>query len=700
MLSAGRALQLATLAWCEICTLAVILTGDIPLWLSAFVLAGIPLAGLATEKSRWLAPARTASSVMAVGYLLFFPFDWLMLSEQLIFAVAHLIFYLKLHTLLHLRSRSDRNRLYVLCLFEMLAAASMTVDLTFVLALVLFVMSGSLVLVLDQLWTAQTTRTRIDRRLRGSVWRTAITLGTSVLVLAGATFVVLPRTIYGGFRLGGLRGITTTGLADKIRLGDFGEIKLSRDVVMRVVAGRKGSPSPPRWRGAAYDLYLDGQWSRTLSRMVVLPESAPGQFLVDRPSQARRTLSEVFLEPLDTDILFLPPASLQLDVALRYVFVDRYLTLRTGGRARAGRRYQVTWRPDAPVSSSSVGGIERVDEELERRYLQVPPLTAEFHRLARRLLPGGGGRLEKAAVVESYLKEQYRYTLETPPRRRQDPLEDFLFEARGGHCEYFATAMAMLVRSQDIPSRLVTGFSRGELNELGDFEIVRKLNAHAWVEVFDPQRGWVAFDPTPPAPALAVPAGLDFLSQGIDSLRMLWDMYVVAYDRERQRSILGAADQRMQSLLGLAVRVAASFKRWAKLLAGAGALLLAVFLLSRTRLGLRGLFALRRFRRPFRRLSLGKHRPESRVRFYGELLDGLERMGFAKPPGQTPEEYARALEPQFPGLRRLTRLYYQIRFGDLEPGPEEEARAERLSIAIQVAALSSARLGSGSPPRV
>ncbi len=95
-----------------------------------------------------------------------------------------------------------------------------------------------------------------------------------------------------------------------------------------------------------------------------------------------------------------------------------------------------------------------------------------------------------------------------------------MFEARGGHCEFFATAMVMMVRERGIPARIVTGFQVGEINDLGNFEVVRKENAHAWVEVFDERLGWLTFDPTPPATSVAATSSFEFVTQSIDSLQL------------------------------------------------------------------------------------------------------------------------------------------------------------------------------------
>lgn len=679
-------LRLAIVMWCEASSLAVILTGDIPAWLSLLVLILIPCVGLAREDSRWLGPARSVTSILAIVYLLFFPLDWLFLSDRLIFAVVHLIFYLKVHTLLHLQTGRDRRRLYVLCLFEMLAAASMTITLAFVLPLVLFVLLGSLVLLLEQASGHRTTSD--ERALLRRASATAGILGAAVLLLAGIIFVFLPRSSQAGFRLGGLRGITSTGLSEQIRLGDFGEIKKSRDVVMRILLDERQEARAERWRGAAYDRYVDGDWRASFAEVSELPRSELGEYLLNRPSNEKGISSEVFLEPLDTDLVFLPPASLRLSTSLPNVFVDAYLAVRTGQSRRAGRHYAVEWLPDAAPDSTALGAV-RLSSDTERYYLQVPALSDDFHRLVDEVVPVGRPVRETAAIVERHLESTYDYTLTTPTRSRPDPLEDFLFEARAGHCEFFATAMVMMMRARGIPARLVTGFQAGEINDLGNFEVVRKEDAHAWVEVFDQSLGWLMFDPTPPATsAAATTSSFELVTLGVDSLRMLWDMYVITFDHERQQGVW----RRAATVLGWTAAAAGATLEFAirqkNVLASAAVALLLILVLASTRMG-RSWWTRLRFRWPFRPWTVRPRGSYSAVRFYGDLLARLEKMGFHRTPGSTAGEYAQSLESQLPGLTELTRLYYQVRFGGVDLDRNDLVRAERLATMIRLAALTS-----------
>jgi len=103
-------------------------------------------------------------------------------------------------------------------------------------------------------------------------------------------------------------------------------------------------------------------------------------------------------------------------------------------------------------------------------------------------------------AIEIYLRTRFGYTLQLPRVLPHDPLANFLFERKQGHCEYFASAMAVMLRTLRIPSRVVNGFQTGEYNDLTSQYVVRASNAHSWVEAYFPGYGWVAFDPTPAAP--------------------------------------------------------------------------------------------------------------------------------------------------------------------------------------------------------
>ena len=130
---------------------------------------------------------------------------------------------------------------------------------------------------------------------------------------------------------------------------------------------------------------------------------------------------------------------------------------------------------------------------------QLPELfDPAIHDLAREVTNGTRSSYDRALAIETHLQTEYSYSLQSAFESQNfTPLSDFLFNTRSGHCEYFASAMAMMLRSVDIPARLVTGFAVHHYNPLTGLYEVRALHGHAWVEAWIEDAGWVSFQPTP-----------------------------------------------------------------------------------------------------------------------------------------------------------------------------------------------------------
>jgi len=127
-------------------------------------------------------------------------------------------------------------------------------------------------------------------------------------------------------------------------------------------------------------------------------------------------------------------------------------------------------------------------------------------------------------------------------------LATFLFEAKAGHCEYFASSMAILLRAAGIPTRVINGFLLGEYNPVGRDYIIRESDAHSWVEVYIPGQGWVEFDPTPPDPNHREVNLSMQLSQYVDAAELFWNSYVIVYDSGAQLQLFRSAQDRLESV--------------------------------------------------------------------------------------------------------------------------------------------------------
>src|SRR5439155_17064620 len=169
-------------------------------------------------------------------------------------------------------------------------------------------------------------------------------------------------------------------------------------------------------------------------------------------------------------------------------------------------------------------------------YLQLPEIDPRIPELARTATARAMTPYDKAVALETFLKTKFAYTLNLTGNPGKDPLADFLFETRAGHCEYFASSMTVMLRTLGIPSREVNGFLPGEFNELGGDYIVRASDAHSSVEAYFPGSGWIVFDPTPDAPIVATSFFSRF-SQIADWAELAWNDWVISYDFAHQAAL-------------------------------------------------------------------------------------------------------------------------------------------------------------------
>ena len=188
---------------------------------------------------------------------------------------------------------------------------------------------------------------------------------------------------------------------------------------------------------------------------------------------------------------------------------------------------------------------------LASKYAAVPEgtLSARTVALTDELRRRSPDPADYARALERELQTR-RYTLEMKQASKgENVLDSFLFDWRAGHCEYFATAMTMMLRQQGIPARIVNGFLGADYNSVGDYWAVRQNYAHSWVEAYFPGRGWVQFDPTPGGPTVQMPGESIWstLQMGLDTARLAWFRWVVEYDFEKQASLLRDAFTQTQS---------------------------------------------------------------------------------------------------------------------------------------------------------
>src|SRR5437667_690350 len=373
------------------------------------------------------------------------------------------------------------------------------------------------------------------------------------IVLIGVVlFLVIPRVGTGYFTRATTQSLLISGFTDSVQLGEIGQVKLSSAVVMHA---RQISGIPfavLKWRGVALDRFDGHNWSRTDRKRRLLQPSLEGEFWL-RPIEHQDDVAqyELLLEPLATNALFGPYQVRSVSGRLQAVEYDSDDSIYL--RVPAARRTQYQVLSEIPKykvekKQSDRSGEEPIPASISSRYLQLPrDLDPRIAELARNLTSRGTLTFEKASLVEAYLKRNYKYTLDLSWAPGPQPVTTFLLAAKTGHCEYFASAMAILLRASGIPTRLVNGFLMGEYNPVGDDYIIRQSDAHSWVEVYSPTDGWVEFDPTPPDPNRKELGLATQISHYVDAMELFWNSYVLTYDTGSQLQLFRSAQERVEN---------------------------------------------------------------------------------------------------------------------------------------------------------
>ena len=322
------------------------------------------------------------------------------------------------------------------------------------------------------------------------------------------------------------------------------------------------------WRGIVLDHFDGRQWDSTGRQQAA--ENYP-------PAMAGRKVAQtIYLDPYGNRYLFALDKPLSIQAPNVRKFGD--LTFALTAAITRKLRYEAL----------SVLSDTLPEKDIDRnRYLQVPETGMEKMRGLAHGLAIGGTKEEKAAAILHFLKNgEYKYSLTKLPLSSA-PLDDFLFQHKYGNCEYFASAMAVLLRLSGIPARLVGGYRGGFYNEAGGYYMIPEQNAHVWVEAYFGNRGWVRLDPTPAAQenySSPVGKGLLFrLRLFFDAIDYYWNAAVINYDFEKQFSLISKLSESVRE-----VRFKVSFDRglaskFLLALLGAGALCLALYALRRAR---------------------------------------------------------------------------------------------------------------------
>lgn len=482
---------------------------------------GVVAGSLAVLASLWHGRPRLSDRVwmaVQVAFLIWVGLQ-VLAGTHVLSVFGSLLIFVQVHRLLSRKRTRDDLYCAFIAFGQVLLASVLTVDAMFFvifMGFVFFVIQGLLLsrmaLSAEAAWEAArgfpqsgTTPVRAYAALDSMV-RLRLVVATTALaaVIQVGTlllFFLLPRA-QAAMLSGLVSPLHVSGFSDRVRLGAVGTMQLSRKPVMRVRAWTAEGESFPfvdglYWRGLALDRFDGRGWELSDPRRTTL--TAQGGRRGSQPPHQTPWIvhAEVTLEPLDSQVLFhvSTASGIYGDFSqLEAVETDGFYVPGAMGR----RVYDVYADPRQPDPEL----LRTLDPRsappwILSRYTQLPVgLAPRINDLAEIWSDGAATPLDEVLLLQRKLRS-FDYSLDQEPSRFPDPLLAFLDDVQEGHCEYFASGLAVMLRTRGVPSRVVNGFAGADWNAPGAYWIVRQMHAHSWVEVWFPEQGWVLFDPTP-----------------------------------------------------------------------------------------------------------------------------------------------------------------------------------------------------------
>jgi protein-glutamine gamma-glutamyltransferase len=640
------------------------------------------------QRRAWLIPERW-TAFLTLGYVAFYLADYFLISGGFLNATVHLVLFVMVVRLFSAQRDRDFYFLSVIAFLMVLASALLTVDSAFLLTFAAFMLMAVVCFILMEMRHIS-AKSGVHAResgvgLTSRNMATSLAVASPVLVLcillgAAAIFFLLPRASAGYLGAYAPGGEISTGFGDTVELGRIGEIQQSGSVVMHIqIDGDEQGSFDLKWRGVALGKFDGRVWSNNRAQHQLFREM-DGRFVLPPPAGVQKSIPRlisyhVLLEPVGMNVFFLAGAPESLEGFYGHLAMDDGWAVFDLDPEHPVNRYRVSSDIEQAAASDLRTAGESYPPDVVSSYLQLPALDPRIPQLAQQITASADNNYDKARALENYLRTHFGYTLQLSRTVPHDPLANFLFERKQGHCEYFASSMAVMLRTLGIPSRVVNGFRTGEFNDLTAQYVVRASNAHSWVETYFPNHGWVAFDPTPGA-SFPPRTGWSRVSLYVDAMASFWREWIVNYDVGHQQSLAVSAGNRSRQVFAALRRwwhrhykqllaaarhtrgaMAGSPRRWS--LGGGLVAALLLFVVNA-----RGLLQ-----------SLGKlqlaARPERSPRraasiWYERMTKRVARRGWRKLPTQTPDEFVSAIDDA--GVRdrvaEFTRHYESARFDD------------------------------------
>jgi transglutaminase-like putative cysteine protease len=668
------------------------------------------------------------------------------IDQRQLLAIAQLLVLVQAILMLQRKSKRVFEQLGIFCLLELIVAAVFNHELSFGLLLIPMTIIGGLALGLlaasstvqrselvgpsPILFTTGTTTTAAIDAAAGYSRLALLMVAPSILLFAAVFFYALPRTIGASRQVS--RGNAMIGFSDQVRLEQIGQMLSNPEIVLRMKLSDlyNGQPYLVKdgiyLRGQVLDHYqsqpVDGvpvaTWNAAESDFGLLASPLPAESF-PRPGTDSQPFDRVRVSvdcaSLRSSSLFAVAPYYRLDHHPEvWHLADRWTLRRPDSSDWNYPRIEYNFGTNAFFDGNQTDLIPSVTTRRESggtiggRWLEfdaqrMPTVAAIGAELAVDSTGRGLSQYEQAKSMERHFwqSSHYRYTLrlQATPIDGLDPIEQFMAVDQQGNCQYFASALVMMLRSQGIPARMVVGYHTHEYNQWSNQYVARQLHAHAWVEALiaadqltdhadldgrqPSDRYWVRLDPTPAANRDRSAPGI--IRQSIDLAENLWQDNVIDMDADRQpgpsyANRNGVSNAWYDAWYDAAVTwigdrsprgaVGGFGDWWARNRFIVASLALASVLIALLSGATRRLF---RWRWSWSRSEqVRTMNGQPKIQFYRGALAELARLDIHRRASQTPDEFAVAASDKLTALgigfigaplERLTATFYRQRYG-------------------------------------
>ncbi|MBI5094273.1 MAG: DUF3488 domain-containing protein [Candidatus Hydrogenedentes bacterium] len=521
--------------------------------------------------SRYVA-YRIISTTIAIGYAVTLVVP--LVQYGLLEAVTRLIVFVLGYLLLHRKREHEYYQVFLMTFFLLLSACARFPDAAIGLVLPVFLVSA--------VWAFLSLQLRVEsdrggagegveivpldygrgKRAAGgsthsvrALFVSAAAVSLMSLLIASGVFLATPRVGAGFLSADYVSdGSAISGLANEVNLSAGGPISSNNRAVMTAQfpdePGGRFDPERMYWRAAPHALYGGNMWGAWEADSRIGDERRRIQYTVESPGVLARTESGhgrkvkqvIFADDADTQSVVCLEIPIRVEAPGQPIGWSTRFDNSVAARdqARHNLKYTVISEQDSPQEDvlrrckDTYAAAMNTFTYGQLAYQDLSPKSIE---LVKQITAGKTTPYDKTVAIRDYLQSSsFFYTINPPPLPTEHPVDTFLNSTRIGHCELFAGAMALMVRSQGIPARVVKGYRGGEWNPSDLSYTIRASMAHLWVEVYFLGYGWVTFDPSPLNEGSEA-ATVSWLSKTVSrySMRskMLWYQYVIGYNPRR-----------------------------------------------------------------------------------------------------------------------------------------------------------------------